>query len=70
MRYRQVMRILMSARFTQKVLIPGWILILGLVFVIAPPMGVATSLSLFIVGVLVVPAFVLIGSARESPTIS
>jgi hypothetical protein len=50
----------MLVRFTQNVLIPAWILAFGLGLLIAPPFDVAGSLSLLVVGILVVPALVLI----------
>ncbi len=45
----------MSARFSRNVLMPAWILGFGLVLLIFPPQGVSTNLSLFVVGVVVVP---------------
>jgi hypothetical protein len=42
----------------RNVLAPGWILVFGFVFLIAPPLGVAESLTLFLMGVVVVPALI------------
>ena len=50
----------MFIRFTQNVLMPAWILGVGLGLLIAPPFGVAGSLSLLVVGIFIVPALVLI----------
>lgn len=50
----------MLVRFTQNVLIPVWILGFGVALLVAPPLDVAASLSLFVVGIFVVPALVLI----------
>ena len=49
----------MLVRFTQNVLIPAWILAFGLGLLIAPPFDVAGSLSLLVVGILIVPALML-----------
>jgi hypothetical protein len=45
----------MPARFTRNVLMPAWILGFGLVLLVFPPQGVGTNLSLFAVGLVVVP---------------
>jgi hypothetical protein len=45
----------MSARLTRNVLVPGWILGFGLVLLAFPAQGVGTNLSLFAVGLVVVP---------------
>ena len=50
----------MSVRFISNVLVPGWIMIFGLVALMAPPLGVETSLWLFVVGGGVVPALMLV----------
>jgi hypothetical protein len=50
----------MFIRFTQNVLMPAWILGVGLGLLIAPPFDVAGSLSLLVVGIFIVPALVLI----------
>jgi hypothetical protein len=50
----------MFIRFTQNVLMPAWILGVGLGLLIAPPFGVAGSLSLLVVGIFIVPALVLV----------
>lgn len=54
-----MVKTLMSPRFIQTVLLPGWIFAFGLATLIAPPMGVAASLSIFLVGVVFVPALVI-----------
>ncbi len=43
-------------RFTRNVLTPSWILGFGVVMLVFPPQGVATSLSLLVLGLVVVPA--------------
>jgi len=48
-----------STRYARNVLLPGWILALGCVFLLSPPLGVAASLALFLVGVVLVPALIL-----------
>jgi len=53
----------MSVRFTHNILVPGWIGMIGLVSLNFPPLGVAASLSLFVLGVVVIPALVLIAIA-------
>jgi hypothetical protein len=55
----------MTVKATRNVLVPGWIMGVGLVAINAPPQGVAASLSLFLVGVFVIPALVLIVSAVQ-----
>jgi hypothetical protein len=55
----------MSVKVTRNVLVPGWIMGVGLVAINAPPQGVAASLSLFLVGVFVIPALVLIVSVAH-----
>lgn len=51
---------LMSVRFTLNVLVPGWIMLIGLAFLNAPPLGTLMSLSVFMVLIVVIPALVLI----------
>jgi hypothetical protein len=54
------------ARFvglTRNVLVPGWILIFGCVLLSAQPLGVPASLLLCVVGLLVIPARMLIPAA-------
>jgi hypothetical protein len=53
-----------SIRFIRNILIPGWIMSFGLVALSAPPLGMAASVSWFLVGVFVIPALALIPSAR------
>jgi hypothetical protein len=57
-------------RITRHILVPGWIMVFGLVSLSNPPGGVWASLSMCVVGLVVVPALLLIGSAsgpRQSP---
>jgi len=54
------------ARFmglTRNVLVPAWIMIFGCVLLSAQPLGVPASLLLCVVGLLVIPARVLIPAA-------
>jgi hypothetical protein len=51
---------LFSVKTTRNVLVPGWIVTFGFVALSAPPLGVAASVSLFVVGVVVVPALLAI----------
>jgi hypothetical protein len=53
----------MSVRFMHNVLVPGWIGMVGVGSLSLPPLGVGASLALFMVGVVVIPALVLIASA-------
>ena len=50
------MKRLISIKTTRNVLVPGWIVAFGCVSLVAPPFGVAVSVALFLVGVLVIPA--------------
>jgi hypothetical protein len=55
---------------TRNILVPGWIMIFGLVSLSDPPGGVWASLSMCVVGLVVIPALLLIGSGsgrRRSP---
>jgi hypothetical protein len=54
---------------TYNALVPAWIMIVGLVLLSAPPLGVASSLALFMVGVFVIPAVVVIPSAVRARTL-
>ena len=53
----------MSVRVTLHVLLPSWIMLIGLAFFNARPLGTALSLSLFIVLIVVIPALVLVPGA-------
>ena len=53
----------MSVRVNKSVLVSGWIMLIGFAFFNAPALSAVAGLSLFIVGVVVVPALVLIPSA-------
>jgi hypothetical protein len=53
----------MAVRFNKSVLVSGWIMLSGLAFFNAPALSAVTSLSLFIVGVVVIPALVFIPRA-------
>jgi len=58
----------MAVRLIRELLLPGWIMSFGLVTLSAPPLGVAWSLSLFLVGVVVLPALVLLRTIQcDSP---
>ena len=48
-----------SVRYARNLLLPGWILLLGCVLLLSPPLGVLASLALFIGGVFLVPALIL-----------
>jgi hypothetical protein len=66
-----VLRRLITVEVTQRmkgdILVPCWIAGFGLSVLITPPLGAAASLGLFVVGVCVLPAAVLIeGGFRES----
>jgi hypothetical protein len=50
----------MSVRFTHNILVPGWIMLVGLIFLNAPPLGAVVSVSVFMAGILVIPALVLV----------
>ena len=50
----------MKVRFTRNVLVPGWILIFGCVFLTARPLGLVTGLTLLLMGVVVVPALMVV----------
>jgi hypothetical protein len=59
-------------RITRHILVPGWITAFGLVSLSNPPGGVWASLSMCVVGLVVIPALLLIGSAsgpRQSPPV-
>jgi hypothetical protein len=61
-------RMPVPARFvalTRNVLVPVWIMIFGCVLLIAQPLGVSATLLLCVVGLLVVPARVLIPAAAR-----
>ena len=57
----------MPVRVTREVLLPGWIMGFGLTILGAPPLGVAASLSLLVVGVVVLPALVLLRTIQIEP---
>jgi hypothetical protein len=54
------MKRLFSIKTKRNVLVPGWIATFGFAALSAPPLGVAASMSLFVLGVVVVPALLLI----------
>ena len=58
-----MLRKLVPVKITHDVLVPGWIAAFGLVALSAPPLGAAASVGLFVVGICVLPAAVLIGGA-------
>ena len=56
-------------KITRNVLAPGWVLVFGVILLAAPPLGVTTSLALLLIGVIVVPALMVIPAAgrRRAP---
>ena len=57
---------MLSVKITRDVLVPAWITGFGVTVLAMPALGVAASLALFVVGVCVVPAAVLIeGELRD-----
>ena len=54
---------MLSIKLTHDVLVPVWITTFGLVVLAAPAVGVAASLGLFVAGVGLLPAPVLIDGA-------
>ena len=57
----------MPVRVVRDLLLPVWIMGFGLVILSAPPLGVAASLSLFLLGVVVLPALVLVRMIQCDP---
>jgi hypothetical protein len=55
----------MPSRLVCNVLVPAWILIFGLVSLMAEPHDVATSAGLYLVGVFVIPALMLAPMGRQ-----
>ncbi len=53
----------MFTRVIRDVLVPGWILLFGLVALTVPPVGALESLVLVVVGLVAIPAFVISGCA-------
>jgi hypothetical protein len=51
-------------RIARHILVPGWIMIFGLVSLSDPPGGVWASLWMCVVGLVVIPAILLIGRGR------
>jgi uncharacterized membrane protein len=60
------MKTLNSFKFASNVLVPGWIASFGLIAVLAPTTSVSVSLAMLVLGLVVVPASLLIASAGES----
>ena len=61
-----MLRELITIKVTHDVLVPTWIAGFGLVVLAAPAVGVAASLGLFVAGVGLLPAAVLIeGALRD-----
>lgn len=54
-----MVKTLIPVGLIRNVVAPAWILMFGLAFLSDPAMGVAASVSLFVVGVLVVPVLML-----------
>jgi len=57
----------MSVRFTRNVLVPGWIVTFGVIVLASPPQDIASALSLFVVGLLVLPALALAPRPPRTP---
>ena len=57
----------MPVSILRDLLLPVWIMSFGLVILSAPPLGVAASLSLFLLGVVVLPALVLVRIIQCDP---
>lgn len=55
----------MPVSLVRNLLVPIWIVSFGLVILSAPPLGVAESLSLFLVGVVLFPALVLVRTLQS-----
>jgi hypothetical protein len=53
----------MSVSFNKRVLVSGWIMLTGFAFFSAPALSAVAGLSLFTLGVVVIPALVLIPGA-------
>ena len=59
----------MSTKLVRNTLVPGWILIVGLICLNAPPRGVGASLSMFLAGMGIIPALLLIAHAVRPRTV-
>jgi hypothetical protein len=57
----------MPVSMLRDLLLPVWIMSFGLVILSAPPLGVGASLSLFLLGVVVLPALVLVRIIQRDP---
>lgn len=57
----------MAVSIVRDLLLPVWIMSFGLVILSAPPLGVAASLSLFLLGVVGLPALVLVRIIQSDP---
>jgi len=55
----------MPVSVIRDLLLPVWIMSFGLVILSAPPLGVAASLSLFLLGIVVLPALVLLRTIQS-----
>ena len=60
---------LFSDTTKRNVLVPGWIATFGFIALSAPPLGVAASLSLFVAGVVVVPALLTMPGRERLPAV-
>jgi uncharacterized membrane protein len=60
------MKTLNSLKFASNVLVPGWIASFGLIALLAPTTSVPVSLAMLVLGLGVVPAFLLIAGTGES----
>ena len=54
----------MTTKFTRSVVLPAWIVSFGAACLSAPPEGVLASLTLFLVGVFIIPLLVLYGTIQ------
>ena len=62
-----MLRRFITVKITRGVLVPGWIAGFGLLVLTTPPLGAAASVGLFVVGVCVLPAVVLLdGEIRDA----
>jgi len=55
----------MPSKLVCDVLVPAWILIFGLASLMAPPQSAAISAGLYIMGLFVIPALMLVPMSRQ-----
>jgi len=58
----------LSISVTRNIFVPGWILLVGFALLNAQPLGAMVSLSMFVVGVLVIPGVVMLRRVVEVDT--